>query len=213
MTDRPTVTVHPSLVGPVLTGDVTIIPTVEPELPERNVLARLQTPDGTEFGSAAVTKVTSHTAYEFVRERLEAAPSFSGYEELVQLISDLIDEEFTRPYDRTVEMTAVWVNGAQQPVEFRGLQQDAWQIAEDNGFHDGERSRPKVLALIHTEVSEALEADRDPETSDVEYAEELADIIIRVMDHAGEEDIDLQAYIEAKNQKNRTRDERHGKNY
>ena len=45
------------------------------------------------------------------------------------------------------------------------------------------------------------------------YAEELADIVIRVLDHAEECGIDLWDFIEWKMQKNRERDEKHGKNY
>lgn len=93
----------------------------------------------------------------------------------------------------------------------RQLQREAWAIAEDNGFHEGERSRAKVLALIHSEVSEALEADR--ENDEEEYAEELADIIIRVFDHAESEGIDLQSEIGRKNAKNEGREYRHGKEY
>lgn len=93
----------------------------------------------------------------------------------------------------------------------RQLQREAWAIAEDNGFHEGERSRAKVLALIHSEVSEALEADR--ENDEEEYAEELADIVIRVFDHAESEGVDLQSEVERKNAKNEGREYRHGKEY
>lgn len=97
-------------------------------------------------------------------------------------------------------------------TSFRELQEEAWEIAEANGFHDDERSRAKVLALIHSEVSEALEADRE-DLSEAEYAEELADIVIRVMDHAETEGIDLESKIVEKNAKNRNRDYKHGKDY
>ncbi|UBF23031.1 nucleotide pyrophosphohydrolase, MazG [Haloarcula virus HCTV-16] len=97
------------------------------------------------------------------------------------------------------------------------LQREAWAIAEDSGFHEGEdpgeddRSRAKILALIHSEVSEALEADR--EGDEREYAEELADIVIRVMDHAETEGIDLEREIKEKNAANRDREYKHGKRY
>ncbi|AGC34413.1 nucleotide pyrophosphohydrolase, MazG [Haloarcula virus HVTV-2] len=97
------------------------------------------------------------------------------------------------------------------------LQSLAWAIAEDSGFHEGdevgedERSRAKILALIHSEVSEALEADR--EGDDELYAEELADIVIRVLDHAGTEGIDLEAEVERKMEINEEREYKHGKEY
>jgi NTP pyrophosphatase (non-canonical NTP hydrolase) len=97
------------------------------------------------------------------------------------------------------------------------LQKEAWRIAEEKGFHEGSeegedgRSRAKILALIHSEVSEALEADR--EGDDELYAEELADIVIRVLDHAESEGIDLEEEVESKMEINRGREHKHGKNY
>ena len=101
-------------------------------------------------------------------------------------------------------------------TNLRWLQREVWEIAEDSGFHEGtgegdDRSRAKILALIHSEVSEALEADR--EGDDDLYAEELADIVIRVLDHAETEGIDLTAEIIAKNEQNRQREYKHGKRY
>jgi len=91
------------------------------------------------------------------------------------------------------------------------LRDEAWRIAENHGFHEGNRSRAMVLALIHSEVSEALEADR--EGDGIEYGEELADIIIRVLDHAGEEGIDIEGEVRRKMEMNRERDHKHGKEY
>lgn len=101
-------------------------------------------------------------------------------------------------------------------TDLRRLQAEAWAIAEDSGFHEGEghgdeRSRAKILALIHSEVSEALEADR--EGDDELYAEELADIVIRVMDHAETEGINLEEEIKRKNAINEGREYKHGKEY
>lgn len=91
------------------------------------------------------------------------------------------------------------------------MQAEAWETAEANGFHDARAERGTVLALIHSEVSEALEADR--EGDDALYAEELADIVIRVADHAESEDIDLEDAVCAKMAENREREFRHGKEY
>lgn len=97
------------------------------------------------------------------------------------------------------------------------LQTTAWEIAEDKGFHAGDeegedaRSRAKILALIHSEVSEALEADRVGDEDN--YAEELADTVIRLLDHAESEGIDLEAEIEQKMDVNRGREYKHGKEY
>lgn len=95
-------------------------------------------------------------------------------------------------------------------TELSKLQKKAWRIAENHGFHEN-RERAKILALIHSEVSEALEADRANNEED--YAEELADIVIRVMDHCEIEGIDLEQEIIKKNAKNRQREYKHGKEY
>lgn len=70
---------------------------------------------------------------------------------------------------------------------------------------------PAILALIHSEVSEALESYRgDGGPSNPNFAEELADIMIRVLDLAHGLKIDLGSAILNKLEKNRTRGYRHG---
>ena len=102
-------------------------------------------------------------------------------------------------------------------TELQDLQHEAWMIAEESGFHEGEeagndnRSRAKILALIHSKISEALEADREGDEEN--YAEELADTVIRILDHAETEGIDLTEEIEAKFEVNRDREFKHGKQY
>ena len=67
------------------------------------------------------------------------------------------------------------------------------------------------LALIHSEVSEALEALR---VGDMEnFAEELGDIMIRVADLAGGLNIDLEGEIEKKMEKNKARGYMHNKRF
>lgn len=67
---------------------------------------------------------------------------------------------------------------------------------------------PAVLALIHSEVSEALEgfvaSDKD------NFAEEMADVVIRVIDCTAGLGVDLGSAILAKLEKNRGRGFRHG---
>lgn len=88
------------------------------------------------------------------------------------------------------------------------IQQEAWETAEEKGFHEGrDNLTPIALALIHSEVTEALEADRRGQDN---FGEELADIIIRVADLAGCEDIDLEQEVKDKMAENRERPEMHG---
>lgn len=87
----------------------------------------------------------------------------------------------------------------------------AYKTAKDKGFHDEEYPNTHWLAMIHSEVSEALEADRK---GDVEnFAEELADICIRTFDLAGLRGIDLEKVLLAKMKQNQDRPYKHDKKY
>ena len=97
----------------------------------------------------------------------------------------------------------------------------AHAIAREKGWHDTPRSFGDVVALVHTEVSEAFEEHRggagpteilvDRDTGKPEGIPiELADIVIRVADYCGEAGIDLTAAIKQKLKFNRTRPHRHG---
>jgi len=82
-------------------------------------------------------------------------------------------------------------------------------IAKEKGFWDEERNDGECIALMHSELSEALEALRhcNPKA----FVEELADLCIRVFDYCGAKDIDLGLAIERKMEYNKTRPHKHGK--
>ena len=91
--------------------------------------------------------------------------------------------------------------------------------AINKGFAvDGEhRNHGMMIALIHSEISECLEAVRKdnprsekiPDFSNAE--EELADTVIRIMDYARENDWDVATAIAAKMEFNENRPHKHGK--
>lgn len=90
-----------------------------------------------------------------------------------------------------------------------------WNIAQ--GFWESDNTGEKI-ALMHSELSEALEADRKNLDSDVipsfsGMEEELADVLIRVFDFAGYHGLELAAAMSAKLKHNLTRPFRHGKKY
>ena len=97
---------------------------------------------------------------------------------------------------------------------------EAYTNACAHGWHDTPRPFPETIALIHSEVSEALEAYRDgfnlvedmvtDAGKPIGIPSELADIMIRVADAAGEYGIDLEAAIARKLAYNQTRPYRHG---
>jgi NTP pyrophosphatase (non-canonical NTP hydrolase) len=78
---------------------------------------------------------------------------------------------------------------------------------------------PAQLALIHSEISEALEAYRkdgvpDPgeafTVGDGSFVEELADAVLRIIDLCGFLQIDIEHAVEVKHQYNLTREHRNG---
>jgi NTP pyrophosphatase (non-canonical NTP hydrolase) len=91
--------------------------------------------------------------------------------------------------------------------------------AQRLGWNDREVPIPEMIALIHSEVSEALEAFRDPSQplSWVDdhgkpqgVASEFADIMIRVGHYAEKLGINLTEEIDKKLTYNLTRGYRHG---
>lgn len=94
------------------------------------------------------------------------------------------------------------------------LAKECYQISVNHGFWRGRDvndilSSLAEMALIHSEVSEAVEALRNKD--DENFVEELVDICIRVFDSAEARGIDLEDAILKKMAINRCRTFMHGK--
>lgn len=92
------------------------------------------------------------------------------------------------------------------------------EIAKEKGFWDGEYTNDKVgnkLALVHSEVTEILEAIRKSHGSE-KIVEEMADVIIRLLDiyaaMRNEEQVlhSLDEILQNKINKNKERSRLHG---
>lgn len=93
-------------------------------------------------------------------------------------------------------------------MHIRELQKDIHELAVEKGWYDSPREVPELLCLIHSEVSEALEAYRKSDSENM--AEEFADIVIRVFDAAEYLGIDMEDEIVIKHERNKERSYRHG---
>ena len=98
----------------------------------------------------------------------------------------------------------------------RTLQHAVHQNAKDHGWWEDQRSDGELIALQHSELSEALEAmrKRNPESVKIpghcHAVEELADTVIRIMDHCEARGWNLFKAIAAKHEFNKGREYKHG---
>lgn len=117
------------------------------------------------------------------------------------------------------------------------LAKEIYKANVAKGFYEKEKNTGEMLCLIHSEVSEALEADRKGKffegaiqgvngwvadedfkasfNSHVKgtFEEEMADIFIRVLDMCAYRGIDLEQHVKAKMRYNSLRPHKHGKAY
>lgn len=93
-------------------------------------------------------------------------------------------------------------------MNIKELQKEIHQNAVNHGWWESPRPVPEILCLVHSEVSEALEAYREGDKEG--FSEELADIAIRLLDAAEGYGIDLEDEIVKKHEYNKTREYRHG---
>jgi len=102
---------------------------------------------------------------------------------------------------------------------FTAVSQIVHANAVNKGFWDEDRNFGEMMALVHSEVSEALEAHRNGDGYDDKLPEmrgvtvELADVIIRIMDTAAADNMKLAEAILKKTQFNQGRERLHGKHY
>ena len=104
-------------------------------------------------------------------------------------------------------------------MDLRELQRRVHETAVAHGWWDKPRSFGDIIALAHSELSEAYEEHRQGHRpTETWYVgekptgipSELADAVIRILDYCEDEGIDLSAAIVEKDAYNRQRPYRHG---
>ena len=105
------------------------------------------------------------------------------------------------------------------PLFINSLASKVHEIAEQKGWWEEDRNDGELIALMHSELSEALEglrhgnppSDHIPLYSAVE--EEFADVIIRILDVSHKRGWKIGSAIVAKMEFNKNREYKHGKKF
>ena len=85
---------------------------------------------------------------------------------------------------------------------------NGWNVTKPEEWESSDYKVPAILALIHSEVSEALEAFRHKDKEN--FVEEMADVIIRCLDCTEGLKVDIGDAILKKLEKNKSRGYKHG---
>lgn len=162
-----------------------------------------------------------------------ACPECGGLNKINQAVSGYSGEESCSKCNHLIYYSYEF-GGNDVENTISELQEEAHRISKENGFWDDFKdleahlkdNKPDSLAeykfavysqkiaLINSELSEGLEGLREDNLKGIDgLQEELADTVIRILDLAGKLQFDLEQAIVEKMERNKEREEKHGKNF
>lgn len=135
-----------------------------------------------------------------------------------QIPSAILEELFCPEETSMPETAANWLNP--DPPVISSINQLAGRIhrnAVDHGWYDESRTFGDIIALCHSELSEALEEHRNGkgmlyivDNKPEGIAVEMIDCVIRIFDYLASKDVDIDYILNLKNKYNETRPYKHG---
>lgn len=134
---------------------------------------------------------------------------------------ETVPDEFKKGFTHFGETLIETLNAfGNKDTEICSINQMAYEIhqnAKAHGWWDEERSFGEIIALCHSELSEALEAYRNGETLEWNnngkpdgMAVEMIDCVIRIFDYLAKENVDIERIITEKHRYNISRPYKHG---